>query len=42
MMLTSKVVKIKSGDWFCSQICDLVSRDAKHFSLVESVQFEAV
>jgi hypothetical protein len=36
----SKSLKIKSDDWLCGLICDLVSGDDQHFILFEFVQFE--
>jgi hypothetical protein len=38
--LTSKSLKIKSEDWLCDLISDLVLRDENRFSLFECVEFE--
>jgi hypothetical protein len=39
-IMQSKLLKIKSEDWLCGLICDMVSRDRNSFSLFEYVRFE--
>jgi hypothetical protein len=39
-ILQSKSLKIKSEDWLCGLICNLVSRDENFFTLFEYVGFE--